>query len=179
MDLSLTRTAAVFLPAGWDPRDPWKGVRWAVIAPKVDEDERSPGKARALRLSAIASDAMLFVQQCRARHVACEDHAFGMASGGAKWKAEVHGAVKCYFWVVGGLVVESLNIASCRKTLMGKLPRKGAGVAVATRIYDMAPPWAKGLPRTKVPADEGDAFAVANHTRSLLGFTFASFAVAE
>lgn len=179
IDLSLSRPAAVHLPANWSPSDPWEGIAWTAI----DVEECFAEKLRAAKKMGhdafVAARLALIVQQLvrfirvadpprGPSHVAVEDHAYHAGRGGTMAGAELHGALKSLLYLQEGIVLRPVNIMTARKTFLGaRMPRKDARVLAHEEIGKLRPPWT--LPNGDVPSDEGDALLIASHFRSTLG----------
>lgn len=85
-----------------------------------------------------------------------EDYAYGSIHRGMDL-GELGGAVKVALFQLGHVVVP-VNQSTARKYLLGKLPQKDRGSAVAVALKD----WGADFPNS----DEGDAFVVANYART-------------
>lgn len=156
-DLSLTRTAAVWIPGAWVPGK-WKFLRVMTCGGPIEG--QSP-RRRAERLSEIVEQLRSFVGwpvQSDAR-VFCEDHAYGLSARSGMATAELHGAVKSGLYPK---VVEPINVSTARSLFLGKQP-KGVKrqVAVVQALKKAGWPY--------VGSDEGDALLVANAGRHLIG----------
>jgi hypothetical protein len=160
IDLSLRRTAAVYLPGDWVPGE-WTGIRWVTAGYELSGADPEEVAAR---LMAIAREVVDFVRGVGAGHVFVEDYAYGMAgkSRAVIGLAELGGAVKVKL-LESAVVARPANMASARKLFLGKLPTgKGAAqAAVQAALKQMGSPF--------VGSDAGDAMVVANAGRSLLG----------
>lgn len=167
-DLSLRRSAAVYLPPRWEPGT-WGGVRWTTCG--RDVAGRDPEKV-ADRLVEIVDELSKFVGKnlgaMPGQRIFVEDYAFSRVASSVTGLAELHGAVKFAFAEIG-LVVVPVGQMTARKLLLGKLPPKDRAQAVHNVIQRMKPPWGEG-------SDEGDAFTVANAARSQLGMAAVSLA---
>ncbi len=181
LDLSLSASAAVALPADWAPGD-WDVPSLVVPAVEVEED-RDAFHAR--RTGVVANALLRFAVEHGVTDVYCEGYAYGRQNA-REALAELGGVVKDYFlrrgrdvWSMTAQtgevprpprewVVRPVNMASARKTLLGKVPsKKTSGVPVKDHVNSQL---AKMGARFKT-MDEGDAFVVANHARMLLGLS--------
>ena len=162
LDLSLTRSAACYVPPGWEPGD-WDSLEFVTAGFEVKG--RDPA-ACARRLSVVANVMFEFVhwrvQQARSDelHVFLEDHAYGIGQSNIV-TAELVGCVKRDLYERLGIVALPVNQSTARKLLLGKLPPRERGSAVAVALK------AAGWPHRG--SDVGDAFVVANAGRSDLG----------
>jgi hypothetical protein len=163
LDLALKRSAACYVPAGWEVGD-WASLRFCVVGAAVAE--RDPLLV-AQRLDLIASAIRDFVADLPARpHAFVEDYGFSAQHSGM-WIAEGAGCVKRDLYRHLRVTLVPVNQSSARKTLLQKVPQ-GKGAAPAAVVSRLR---AAGFPHEG--SDEADAFVVANHGRSLLGMVAA------
>ena len=165
IDLSVSRTGLCLLPAGWcaNGRLDWSMVLTAVVP--GNELPRSAGQdVRAKRLQEVRDAILDRTDHWDAAVAGFEQYAFRARGFGAHDIAEVGGAVKVALHH-RGIQLHSFAQSTVRKTLLGKLPRRGAKQWVQAHCRDI------GAPFWQDP-DVCDAFAVANHLLSVLGFRF-------
>jgi hypothetical protein len=165
IDLSLTRAAAVYLREDWVPGS-WAGVESMVVGEALEKASLAELAGRlaknARRLTEFAArrdrDGLL---------VAVEDLVGGLAGKGGLRLAGLDGALKAFLFEAG-IVATPINVSTARKTLLGKVPQgKGAApAAVQAVLARMGSPWAG--------SDQGDAWCIANHLRSIAGMSFVS-----
>lgn len=187
LDLSLTRPAACYLPSGWRPGD-WGAIVAASWPSKPAKPHAADGplereRARWARVSTIAHQVGEFVHAhavAGTDAIAVEDYPYGMQGTAVTGLAELRGAVCTVLRSISPQYVPlPLNISTCRKLLLGKLPSRRKG----------EPPLPKGAAKVAVQQalygagafnlandDECDAFAVANALLSDCGAVAVSFA---
>ena len=161
MDLSLTGSAIVLLPADWSPGD-WRGIGWERFA----EEGKLRGQARP---SAIAKAVVSFVRKVEGEEpptVFVEQHSFGAKSNSVFDRAELVGAVKHELYTRFGIGVVPIVASHARKVLLGKLPRMTSKEVKAVIKIDLAKMGCE-LP----DEDSRDAFICANAGRHELGLT--------
>lgn len=175
LDLSLARPAACHIPRGWEPGD-WAALDVASWPSKKSKDSPENAteaeRARWQRVAVIAEQVTAFVKPHKVSYVVVEGYAFGMHSSSVTALAELRGAV-CMSLLGIGVVPVPVNISTCRKLLLGKLPsrRKGepppakgaAKAAVQEALYKMGASFTND--------DECDAFCCANLALSDMGHT--------
>lgn len=175
LDLSLSRPAACFIPHGWTP-GAWSKLTvrsWGRPKEKHEkEDAHNAAGRRADRIVEIVNAVAPFICECARvgkpqggtrTAIYVEDYPYGLRTQGQYDLAELRGALNAAIHV-HGLVALPLNISTCRKLLLGKLPSRKKG----------EPPLPKGAAKVAVQLalqsmgarfdndDECDAFAVAN-----------------
>jgi Holliday junction resolvasome RuvABC endonuclease subunit len=162
LDLSLTRPAGVAIPAGWVLGD-WGSLAVTSLetAPcETDED-------RIKRIILIVGHMRDFALRHRVSDCFVENYAFNAHSSSVTKLAELGGAARVEFFL-GGWFLHSVPASSARKLLLGKLPRKGAKVAVQQALYRHGATFRND--------DECDAFCVASFGLSEIGLPFLSLA---
>jgi Holliday junction resolvasome RuvABC endonuclease subunit len=95
-------------------------------------------------------------------HVFVEGYAFAAQSSSVTKLAELGGVVRVALHE-RGIDAVSVPSTSCRKLLLGKVPRNGAKVAVQQAVYAVGAPFDND--------DQVDAYCVANWGLSELGYT--------
>jgi hypothetical protein len=183
LDLSLTRPAAVRIPAHWSPGD-WGSLEWWAgdDVPRVAGHEDDAGRCR--RMIWISDRVLDFVvnRSPRTDAVFAEEYAFSQGGPTARKLAENGGVVRVELFRYGR-VMRTVVAASARKFLLGKCPQRDPKVYVQAALWGAGAPLAEKLvrkyrggwePRTAGAhwgEDECDAFCVANWGRAEIGLT--------
>ena len=158
LDLSLSRPAACCIDSDWEIGN-WKTVSYvswktAPVSSLADRHER---------LCWIRDRVLEFCFDERdATHIWIEGYAFAAQSSSVTKLAELGGVVRVALHE-HGIDAVPVPSTSCRKLLLGKVPRKGAKVAVQRALYDAGAPFDDD--------DQCDAMAVVNFGLSELGYT--------
>ena len=157
LDLSLTGAGMVAVPCTWG--GDWNRVARHTFGEKLSKD--ATDAVRIGRLTRISAAVIDFARRHGGTRVAIEGYAFASMQSHAHSLGELGGVVRHQLVTALGLIPDSVPVASARKLLLGKVPRKDA--KIATRAF---------LTRAGMPAswsmDEGDAFVVANYALSSL-----------
>jgi len=156
LDLSLTAAAAVAVPLDYD--GDFRRIVALVVGEKLRRDATDAERAR--RTETIAARLVRFALENRAAVAYVEGYAFSQRTA-AHALAELGGVVRLEL-VRAGIDVQTANVGSARKLLLGKVPRQDAKVAVAEAFRAAGAPLDWSL-------DETDAMACANLGCSLLG----------
>ena len=159
LDLSLRNAAAVYIPPEWEPGD-WHVPYIVVHHESVPADDH---RGRVERSIDIAEKLAQWVSHTTPRtRVFVEDYAYGAGQARAHEVAETIGLVKAQlFRLSPDCLAIPLNQSTVRKYLLGKLPKKDRGAAVAAALKKAGAPWEQ--------SDIGDAFVVANYGRTEVG----------
>lgn len=162
LDLSLTASASVAVPADWD--GDWSRVRSLVVGEPLRRD--ASDAERALRTERIAGRLVAFARSVGATRAALEGYAYALRTS-AHSLGELGGVVRLEL-VRAGLELSTVPMQTARKLLLGRCPRQGAKVAVAEALRAAGAPRSWGL-------DELDAFAVVNvELADVGGYCFAT-----
>jgi Holliday junction resolvasome RuvABC endonuclease subunit len=151
IDPSLTRSAAVLIPPGWELGD-WLTLRWcSVEIPPGDGTERQ----RVERMGEIVDRLLNFVSEHSGSEVRgwVEQYAFNARSASVTKLAELGGILRHQFLIEFGVPLEPVTASQARKQLLGKLPRKDQKLAVQLALGRAGAPFVNG--------DECDAACVA------------------
>jgi hypothetical protein len=189
IDLSLTRSAAFYLPSNWKPGGSWAKVKTITVGYPLSKT--ASATQRDLRIRTIVKALVAFLNEVPVGTrpdiyvtptkpmkaewswpaVYVEDYAYGLAGNSGIRLAELGGALKYAIAQECGVSVEPINMTTARKIFLGKIPKgKGAAqVAVHSTL--------KRMGFAYEGSDEGDAFVIANAGRSLLGMTAATIGV--
>lgn len=159
IDLSTTGLALVAIPSVWTPGD-WTAIRRRSLG-------TGPGASHTARRAALADDVVSWIEWVRGEFGPCEVAHEGYPKGGRVYNldllCELGGVVKHELREKLGIECEAAPLVSARKTLLGWVP-KGAKEIVARLLREAGAGFADG--------DQADAFAVANHARSMRGLPF-------
>ena len=189
IDLSLTRSAAFYLPSDWKPGGSWAKVKTITVGYPLPKT--ASATQRDLRIRTIVNTLLGFVitssvgmrsdiyasptkpmkMEWSRPGIFVEDYAYGLAGNSGIRLAELGGALKYAISQECSVSVEPINMTTARKIFLGKIPKgKGAAqVAVHSTL--------KRMGFAYEGSDEGDAFVIANAGRSLLGMTAATVGV--
>jgi hypothetical protein len=177
IDLSLTRSAAFYLPSDWKPGGSWAKVKTITVGYPLPKT--ASATQRDLRIRTIVNTLLGFVITSPVGMrpdqtwpvIFVEDYAYGLAGNSGIRLAELGGALKYAISQECGVSIEPINMTTARKIFLGKIPKgKGAAqVAVHSTL--------KRMGFAYEGSDEGDAFVIANAGRSLLGMTAATVGV--
>lgn len=151
LDLSLTGTGAVVIPAYWQVGD-WGSLK--VLQAGYSLTKSSSEQSRLDRYLTIANAVVSLARAERVEHVGVEQYAFSQHMAFARSIAELGGIVKSSLYTQCSLVAEPVVASSARKTVFGKVPKKGAKKAVRKLLLD------SGAPK-EWTGDQCDAFVVA------------------
>ncbi len=158
LDLSVTAAAAVAVPCAWD--GDWSRVESVVVGERLRRDATDAERAR--RTETIADRLVAFARSTGATLAFIEGYAFSRVTA-AHTLGELGGVVRLEL-VRAGVELHTVNMASARKLLLGKVPRTDPKVAVFAALR------ASGA-RFET-CDESDAMAVANYGLAELGGFF-------
>ncbi len=156
LDLSLTATGAVAVPANCDGQ--WRRVHSALIGDKLTRHATTAERAH--RTQRLADRITGFCKGHGVTQAWIESPAFGMRTSQHSL-GELHGVVKVTL-LASGIDVQVAQMGSLRKLLLGNVPRQFAKTAVQAALI------AAGAPASW-SADEFDAMAVANWALSEAG----------
>jgi len=161
IDLSLTSTGLVSLPGDWvsEAGLDWSGVRFHRLGQGLRKSAAE--RERVGRLEVLSKGIVDVARAWEVSHVVLEEYAFSAQPAQARAVAELGGVVKWRLQQIG-LSLRVVSPASARKTLLGKLPRKDAKLAVQLRCAQLGVPW-KDVKVSHGYGDICDAFVVANH----------------
>ncbi len=161
LDLSLTRSAACFIPADWEPflhgEVNWGALRTMTVGHPLKKDASPEEKAD--RLMRIAGSISEWISETSV--VAIEDYAYGLSGNSGMMLGELGGAVKYALWCDLKIGVQVVNQSTARKFLLGKLPPRDRAMVVVAQLEE----W--GCPFETV--DAKDAFVIASYYRTELG----------
>jgi hypothetical protein len=166
IDPSLTRSAVVIIPPGWELGD-WLTLRWcSVEVPPGDGTERQ----RVERMGEIVHDLVEFVHSnsWSPSRAFVESYAFNARSASVTKLAELGGILRHQYLIEFGTALEPVTASQARKQLLGKLPRKDQKLAVQLALGRAGAPFENG--------DEVDAFVCANFGLTECGLTALSLA---
>lgn len=165
LDLSLTGSAACFIPWGWegDTRQLQTG-KWGY--PLTKDATPEDHVDRMIHIAEEVVDWCLLRQHSL---VAVENYAFSQASTSATTLRELGGIVKREFRKRLGRVPSPVVASSARKTLLMKLPKANQKKFVEENVRRLK---GEALYWT---GDEVDAFVVCNHAMMLAGGVPLSF----
>jgi Holliday junction resolvasome RuvABC endonuclease subunit len=170
IDPSLTRSAAVLIPPGWELGDWAKLMFRSVEVPALDPlplgaESREFERARIRRMMTIAERLVSFVRGARPIRGFIESYAFSASSSSVTKLAELGGIIRARFLedpgMEGGLPLEPVTASQARKQLLGRLPRKDQKLAVQLALGRVGAPFGN--------ADECDAFTVAAYGLTEVG----------
>lgn len=170
LDISSRSTATVAIPLDWDGR--WGRVEWLLCGQKLPL--RASDLVRAQRTEQIARAIVEFARRKGASVAWIEGYAFGQVRG-AHTLAEVGGVVRLEL-VRAGIEIQTANMSSARKLLLGKVPvgaklpngKREKGVAKAA-CYETLTALGARLPAKAPGMDVADAIVAANLGLSRLG----------
>jgi Holliday junction resolvasome RuvABC endonuclease subunit len=157
LDLSLRGSAAVVLPKGWNPADPWKGI----VFKRFGESGSLEGIKRT---DAVVADIDAIMSGHSVDRVYLEQYAFSFSANAITHIAELVGVIKWYVWQHYLTEVVPIVASSARKTFFGKLPRMERKVLKAFIGFELDK---LGAPFAN--EDTRDAFCIANAGRFALG----------
>ena len=171
IDPSLTRTACVLIPPGWE-LGCWAALRYFSVGEKPPaRKELSIGDYERLRIERMARMAEAVAGFCLTApgiiRGYIEGYGYSMGGAGAHSLAEFGGILRYWLVLRCGIVVEPVQEASARKLLLGKLPPRDRKLAVQLALGKVGAPF---------NSDECDGFAIANWGLSELGLTALSLA---
>jgi hypothetical protein len=157
LDLSLTGSAAVVLPKGWNPSAPWTAISFQ----RFGEQGALRGQERT---SAIVHAVWKLAVREGVTKAFVEQYAFSFAPNAITHVAELVGAIKETLHT--SLKIETVPIvaSSARKLLFGKLPRmsrKETKALIKSEFEKLGAPFPD--------EDTRDAFIVCNAARHTLG----------
>lgn len=158
LDLSLRRPAACVIPEGWRVGD-WKALHLLSFDGEDSHDERSH-YVRIIKIVGKMRDFMI-AHGVGQEDAWVEDYAYSRHSSSVTKLAELGGYARCEF-LTYGRVLHAVPAASCRKLLLGKVPREGQKQAVQDAFRHVGAPFAED-------GDLCDAVAVANYGMSEQG----------
>jgi hypothetical protein len=148
LDLSAKAAAACAVPLDWDGS--FERIRTCIVGKSLRCDATDEERAR--RCEGIARQLVAFARTHRVTEAWIEGYAFSMRTS-AHTLAEVGGCVRLEL-VRSGISIRTANMGTARKLLLGKLPRRGAKVAVHAALHSAgSPQWT---------LDEADAFVAVN-----------------
>lgn len=166
LDLSLRAAAACWIPRGW--KGDTTKLKVGTWGEELTKGASLEDKIK--RMIYIADSIVTWAEErTGVKAMFVEDYAFQIRSASAAPLHELGGIVKRECYVRLGLALTPVNISSGRKTLLQKLPGKGAKEFTernVRRLKGEALYWNN---------DEVDAFVVANHGVMLSGGTPLSF----
>jgi len=157
LDLSLRSTGCVRLSGSWGAD--WRKIDYCVVE-GGSLNKVATLNQQTVRLQYIAETIEAWIRNHRADVVALESldlHGWTVVARGL---AELHGVVRAQLLHLDVPMVQ-YRASEVRKTLLGKVPRRGAKDAVHNFITSAGAPWDCN--------DVSDAFAVANHHLSMCG----------
>lgn len=149
LDLSLTSTGMVAVPAKWG--QVWSRIAVATAGYGLRKD--ATDRERAERLDVIETEVLAFAAEQRATVAVIEAYAFTAQTSHAHSLGELGGVVRLAL-MRAGLELVVISPASARK-LLGKQPRSQAKVWAAGKVFGAGAPKSWTL-------DQVDAFVVAN-----------------
>ncbi len=170
LDLSLTAPAAVVLGERWDPTCAFEASIdsrcWKAKLAEMAREQSKKADWPMVRWNAIAVWLIEYAVTFEVTHVFVEDYAYSAQATAGRALAELGGVVKFRMWRELNRIVHPVNMASARKTLLGRVPAKRtSGIAVKDFVNSKLAQMGARFGTL----DEGDAFVIANHARSLLG----------
>jgi len=164
LDLSLKRSAACFIPAGWELGE-WGDLTFASfptpdVVPNLSVEEAQV--ARMKRIDHVAERVVDFAtNRCEPTHVRVEEFGFSKHSTSVTALGELRGVVRREVWRATGKMMVPITVSAARRLLLGHLPRKDAKVLVQQALYKHGAPFDDD--------DQCDAFCVANAGLAELG----------
>lgn len=158
LDLSLTSTGAVVLPADWSGE-------WDVPSMHFGRSVKNSAQEaqRIRRLVRISGEVCDFAKKHEVTHAFVEGYAFNQRGAHARSGAELGGVVKVMIGAWGFTPIETVVASQARKLLCGKVPRKDAKAFVHAKMREWGAKFSNG--------DEADAFVIANYGRHTLGLS--------
>lgn len=150
LDLSLTRTAAVVIPATWQPCE-WGDIRSRTFGGPLEKGPSAQELAD--RVCGIARGVVEYAREFGVRHVYAEGYTFGAFGASHYQLAELGGAV-LFAFAQKGMLVRRINVSTARKYLLGMVPKKNPKPVVRSTLERAGLHFATD--------DEYDAFVVAN-----------------
>ena len=170
LDLSLKRSAACFVPAGWELGE-WGDLTFASFPTADPPSGMAPGRQqleRARRVEHVAAMVVDFARRHSASHFFLEDYAFSKKRSSSMALAELRGVVRGALLRSFGQVPVPVSSSAVRSVFFGgSLPQQDAKVLVQQALY------AAGATFTN--DDECDAYAVASFGMSELGLRTLTF----
>jgi len=157
LDLSIRCTGMVALPSAFARTFEWSAVRHRIVESKAVP---TGVRERTERLVTIAEEIAEWVSARSPDVIALEEQAFNQGFAHSREIGELTGIVKARLLGLGVPIV-TVPATTARKTLLGKVPRKGSKDAVSSVLRRMGAPW--------TGTDRSDAFAIANHVLSTHG----------
>ena len=168
IDLSLRAAAACAIPSPWD--HDLEKIR--MLKAGYALDTTSTAKERVERIAQLAHDISVFCLNVKAFRVGIEDYAFSKSSAHQHQTFEAGGALKVAVLELLDLAIYPVTAATARKTLLGVVPRLGAG---KTKPWVVRNVRRLGGPAAGWTDDECDAFVVANRVLADAGGVAMSF----
>lgn len=170
LDLSLKRSAAVLIPAGWE-----LGAWGALAVESWPTDDPPPGMSperqqveRTERIDYVSQRVLAFVTRHRPTHLFLEDYGFSRHSSSVTALGELRGVVRRDLLRGFGKVPLPVPVSAVRRVFFGgALPRSDAKVYVQQALYGAGAPFGND--------DECDAYAVAAYGASELGLPVLTF----
>jgi len=160
LDLSLSGSAAVWMPPDWSPER-----AWVVDHARMTDEGKLLGRERR---RAIVDALLRFADARRIDHAYVEEHSFSKNQGMAFSRAELVGAVKDQFERQLGVVILPVVASHARKVLFGRVRKmnRAEWKAYLREAFGLLG-WPAG---TELPdEDTRDAYVVANAGRHELG----------
>ena len=174
IDPSLTRSAAVLIPPGWELGD-WKALKsFSYGEPPPDRKRETVldyERLRIERMSRIAESLAAFVMRfAGGREIRgfIEGYAYHAGGAGSHSGAEYGGILRQWFALRHSIALWPVSEAQARKQLLGKLPPRDRKVVTARALYAAGAPFEND--------DECDAFVVAAFGLTEIGLTGFSLA---
>jgi Holliday junction resolvasome RuvABC endonuclease subunit len=155
IDLSLRAAAACAIPFPWD--HDLEKVR--MLRAGYALGMAATAKERIERIAQLAHDISIFCLNVKACRIGIEDYAFSKSSAHQHQTFETGGALKVAVLELLDLEVYPITASTARKTLLGVVPRLGAG---KTKPWVVRNVKRLGGPTEGWTDDEADAFVVAN-----------------
>lgn len=161
LDLSLTGTGCVILPAAWEPGSWGRVLSWQIGRPLK---KGATDRERVERLQHIVDEIVDKTMSHFPTDIAVEDYPFAQMQSHTRSLAELGGVVKLALYETYDIVPKPVHSASWRKLLLGKVPKKNAKEIAQAEIR------LAGCPKDWT-GDQADAFGIANWMRSELGLS--------
>ena len=160
LDLSLRCPAVCVIPEGWKVGD-WKTLRCESFpTDPLGYDVGTP-EGSIERIDYVIEKVRGVVGGVE--RIFVEQYAFSRSSSSTTKLAELGGAIRWAYWVADPWrVLRTVTASQARKLLLGKLPQKGAKVAVQAALYANGAPFKND--------DECDAYCIANFGLSESGY---------